>query len=234
MKKIIYDEDGLTLIELLGTIVILSIVLLLFSSLLSSMVSTAKNQRLYLKLQNMSNQIASRSNSISRIPNIYSQAGYRGLLIGDTTWNISPVVKVSKKIGTDTYEELSPESPGQSAVWINDILDSTTTKEYSLQEEHLKIKMIQEINPENTAYYKVNDIELPNYRDTFTIQTKVTLIFYKEDIIFDNYYDQVTGTWNFKDLFNKEKNQIVYSDNFHFEYRDDEKAQGGVPGNGRW
>jgi hypothetical protein len=234
MKKIIYDEEGLSLMELLGTIVILSIVLLLFSNLLNTLVLTAKNQKLHLKLQNISNQITSQGNSISRISNIYSQAGYRGLLIGDTTWNISPVMKVSQKIGIDTYAELSPESPGQSAVWINDILDSTTLKEYSLQEEDLKIKIIQEINPENTAYYKINDIELPNYRDVFTIQTKVTLIFYKEDINFDNYYDHVTGTWNFEELFNKEKNQIVYSDNFHFEYRDDEKAKGGVPGNGHW
>lgn len=234
IKKIIYDEEGLTLIEVLGTIVILSIVLLLFSNLLSTLVLTTKNQKLLLKLQNISNQIASQSNSISRIPNIYSQAGYRGLLIGDTTWNISPVVKVSQKIGADTYAELSPESPGQLAVWVNDILDSTTLKQYSLQEEHLKIKIIQEINPENAAYYKINDIALPNYRDSFTIQTKITLIFYKGDIIFDSYYNQATGTWDFEGLFNKEKNQIVYLDNFHFEYRDDEKARGGVPGNGHW
>ncbi|WP_086348143.1 hypothetical protein [Candidatus Enterococcus clewellii] len=229
MKKLLNNERGLSLVELLGAIILFGLASLLFGGVLFSIAKTSEVQGQQVAIQQTANGMVAQMESISTIENIYEKAGYRGKF-NSSNWVDAHIVKA---LSEDRLAEIQPLAQGQNPLYLSDILDTTNQRAqgYQVKDKTIKIKLIQQKN-ENEQTKTI--YATPNYRDTFSIQTSGVILFYKKDIAFDGYYTSETGLWAIEELLQENEDSIVYSRKFVLTYRDDEKASGEVPGNGRW
>lgn len=228
MKTRLADEQGVSLVELLGAIVIFSAFVAIFSSTLYLIIEASARQGRIATLQGMANEIVTQAQQIAKIDGIYEYAGYLGKY-DSLLFHEEHIVKVMPEgtLGAGITDE------GTSRMIVTDIADTSNIRGrlYDTKDSEINLKIIQQKN-ENEA--TLTHHYTPNYRDTFSIQTKVLILFYKETIDFQDYYDDTTGWWRLEDLLDDHQKQTVYKREFTLSYRDDEKARGGVPGNGRW
>ncbi|WP_321383599.1 type II secretion system protein [uncultured Enterococcus sp.] len=229
MRKLIRDERGLSLMELIGAIILFGLASLLFGGVLFSIAKASEIQGQQVNLQQTANGMIAQMESISKIENIYEEAGYRGKF-NSSNWTDSHIIK---SLSEEKLTELQPLSQGENPLYLSDILDTTNKRamSYQVKNKQIRIKLIQQKNENestNTIY------ATPNYRDTFSIQTSGIILFYEGDISFADYYESSTGLWAIEELLKQNEAEIVYSRRFVLTYRDDEKASGEVPGNGRW
>lgn len=228
MNKLIKNEQGLTLIELIGATVVFGLAFLLFSGILFSISKTSTVQGQQVEIQQIANSMVAQMESISKIDGIYEEAGYLGKF-ESKSWSTKHIIKSLDK---NNLVELLPLAQGENPIYVSDILDTLNNRaeSYQIKDSEVKVKLIQQKNENevtNTIY------STPNYRDTFSIQVSGAILFYKEEIDFSRYYDTATGLWQIEKLLEEEQT-IVYSRKFVLTYRDDQKANGEVPGNGRW
>ncbi|MBL1229156.1 type II secretion system protein [Enterococcus sp. BWB1-3] len=228
MRKLLQDENGLSMFELIGAITIFGLASFLFSAILFSIFRASVLQGQQLELQQTANNLVAQMEGISKIENIYKDAGYRGKFNSD--WSEAHIVKI---LAADKMSELLSIDQGDNPLYISDILDTSNQRasSYHVKDQNIKIKLIQQKN-ENEVTKTI--YATPNYRDTFSIQTSGVILFYKEEIEFSDYYDSSAGLWALEQLLAENEASIVYSRKFVLTYRDDEKASGEVPGNGRW
>lgn len=228
MKTRLADEQGVSLVELLGAIVIFSTFVAIFSSTLYIIIQASVRQGRIAAFQGMANEIVAQVQQIAKIDGIYEYAGYLGKY-DSLLFHEEHIVKVMPEgaISAGITDEGSPR------MIVTDIADTSNIRGrlYDTKDHEIKLKIIQQKN-ENEA--TLTQHYTPNYRDTFSIQSKVLILFYKETIHFQDYYDDTTGWWQLEDLLDDHQEQTVYQREFTVTYRDDEKARGGVPGNGRW
>ncbi|MDR0922383.1 MAG: type II secretion system protein [Lactobacillales bacterium] len=245
MRDFIEDEQGVTLVELLGTVAIMGVVLVLFSSVLYLISKANEKQMMKVEMQQIANRMYLQMEKISRTPNIVEKAGYLGKYAGGdgatdvTPWNEAFIVKVNKESdkgsGGKIFSELHLNDEGSNEIALTDITDTSNNacKSYSFKrDKNMKIKVIQQKNKNevtNTNY------ETPNYRDIFTVQNSVFILFYKESINFGqaDYYDSA-GAMDIGKLKQENQDKIKYIRKFELTYRDESKSEGGVPGDGRW
>ncbi|MGL4696658.1 PulJ/GspJ family protein [Enterococcus larvae] len=229
MRKLIKDERGLSLMELIGAIILFGLASLLFGGVLFSIAKASEVQGQQVALQQTANGMVAQMESISRIENIYENAGYRGKF-NSSNWTDTHIIKT---LSEDKLSEIQPLAQGENPLYISDILDTTNKRSssYQVKNKNVKIKLIQQKN-ENEATNTI--YATPNYRDTFSIQISGIILFYEDEITFADYYDSSSGLWEIEELLQQNEAMIVYSRRFVLTYRDDEKASGEVPGNGRW
>ncbi|QIL45811.1 type II secretion system protein [Vagococcus coleopterorum] len=231
MNKFLKDERGVSLIELIGVTVLLGVMSILISGIFFTTVKTTDIQGEKVQIQQAANNMFAQMESISKIKNIYKDAGYLGKFTG-VDWHKAHIIKpLAEDAATGEWLAMKDEEQGTNKIAItniNDTLNKTKTT-YQIKNPKIKIKILQQKNENevtNTQY------KTPNYRDTFSIQTTVMVLFYKDDINFSEYYEAESGTWEFDKL--SKLTNTVYSRKSVMYYRDDDKAKGDVPGDGRW
>lgn len=229
---VLKDEQGLTLIELLGALTIFGIVSILLSSILFNIAKASSTQGRQVEIQQTANNMVVQIEDISKLEGIYAKAGYYGKFQDATSWNTSHIVKV---LDGDSEEasEIGVFAQGENTLFLTDINDNLNKKviSYRIQDTNIKIKVLQQKN-ENSQTKTIYGT--PNYRDLFSIQTTGVILFYQHTIDFSKYYDSDVGVWQTDKLLGEEQNKIIGSRKFVVNYRDDQKAKGEVPGNGRW
>lgn len=229
---VVKDERGLTLIEILGALVIFGLVAGLLSSVLFSISKAATVQGQQVEFQQTANMMIAQIEKISKTSELYQDANYLGKFVHPDKWKETHIVKIVEGEANSSPENL-PSRPGVNPIYITDINDAQNLKvdSYHIKESKIKIKVLQQKN-ENDERKTVYGTA--NYRDTFTIQTSGIILFYQEAINFSDYYDPLASVWDMEKLLEDNKSNIRYSRKFVSNYRDDQKAKGGVPGNGRW
>ncbi|MBP1042802.1 type II secretion system protein [Vagococcus sp. BWB3-3] len=229
--KILKDERGLSLIELLGALAIFGLVAILLSSVLFSISKASTVQGQQVEFQQTANLMVSQIESISKTPGIYQDAQYYGKFTAPDKWKDIHIVKTGADASNPSADD--KYASGANKIYVTDINDNDNTKAdtYQIKEAGIKIKVLQQKNEndERKTHYGTG-----NYRDSFSIQTSGIVLFYKEEIEFSKYYDKSTGTWQLEKLLAENSNKVKYSRKFVYSYRDDQKAKGDVPGNGRW
>lgn len=234
MQRIVEDERGLSLIEVLSVLTISGVVFALISGLFLSITKTTSIQGGKVEMQQTANGILAQVERISNISGIYEQAGYLGKFVGSSgtnAWNDAHIVKLLQEDETGDWLETSRTDQGLNRIAVTDITDTLNqSKEiFQIKNSETKIKILQQKN-ENELTKTI--YTTPNYRDTFSIQTTVMVLFYNEEIDFSDYYDAITGFWDYSGI--KELPNVLYSRESVFNYRDDAKSKGEIPGNGRW
>ncbi|MTD42410.1 hypothetical protein GIX45_28045 [Erwinia sp. CPCC 100877] len=240
MKKILKDEQGVTLVELIATLAVFLVVLFFFGMIMSSLSKGYAMQKQQVEFQQMANDMVANMTKIVNKKGIYEKAGYLGKfktdsLAGKSSWQAEQVIVVFDPERSD-LKTFDWTEAGKNKISITDVLDAEKVngRIYQLPKQDYKIKIFQQKNKNETLK---TQFEAPNYRDTFTIQSSVTILFYKGDIDFNKYVEiggesiNLSGTDGIE---NKEAEKILYIRKAELTYRDEKKAKGEIPGEGRW
>lgn len=192
MKELIRDEDGVTLVELLAGLALLSLILIPLGSVLSISAKSVKIQREQAEIQSVANLMTAQMIDISQRKNIYRNIGYEDY--GSSEWDKNHLLKIRNN-GSETI----------------DITDANDTgfnrkKSYRVPSPDVTIHVDQKKNKNDQRKTNQN---LYNARDTFTIQETVTIYFEK-------------------------RGKEVYRQEIELDFRDENKAQGKVGGDGWW
>jgi hypothetical protein len=240
MKNILKDEQGVTLVELIATLAVFLVVLFFFGMIMSSLSKGYAIQSRQVKLQQMANDMVVQMIGIVNKEGIYEKAGYLGKfktdsVTGKSSWQTDQVVVVFDPDRSD-LKTFDWTEPGTNKIAITDILDASKSngKIYRLPNHKSKVKIFQHKNKNESLK---TQFESPNYRDTFTIQNSVTILFYEGDIDFNKYVEADGETINLSGangIEEKEAKKILYIRNAELTYRDEKKAKGEIPGEGRW
>ncbi|MGX7420622.1 pilus assembly FimT family protein [Carnobacterium gallinarum] len=230
MQRKLKEERGVTLVELITILALLGIVFSLSGGLFYSIAKTSSIQKQMVEIQQTANGIVSEIESISKIPGLYEEAGYIGKYVGKE-WEETHIIKPLKFDEAGDPVEMTVTDEGENRIALTDITDTLNQSKqvFQLNNPEIKIKIMQEKN-ENELTKTI--YSTPNYRDTFSIQTTVMVLFYRDKIDFSKYHDDRTGGWSFDEL--KALSNVVYSRETVVQYRDNAKAKGDIPGNGRW
>jgi len=227
--KKIKNENGTSLIELLGVLVISGILFSLIITIFSTITKVSSIQTQQVEMQIVANNIVYKLEKISRIEDIYSNAGYFGKFVGN--WEENQINKVLKKSSTDEWIEIKKNDQGDNLIALTDINDSLYERLelFKIKDSNIKIKILQQKNKNDITktIYK-----MPNYRDSFSIQTSFAIIFYENEFDFQFYYNSQTNSWDYEGM--KNDRNLRYIREGELSYRDDAKAKGELPGNGRW
>ncbi|EGO6609425.1 type II secretion system protein [Enterococcus faecalis] len=227
--KLFKDETGVSLLEVMVTIVLLVFFLSLTIGLFQSIAKTSAVQGEKVEIQQQANNMVEKIRSISNTPRIYEQAGYMGKYVGEE-WQNTQIVKVLRPDEGIGWTEAGITEAGTNTIGLTAITDTMNsfTEVFSIDNPDIKIKILQEKNEndETKTVYSTS-----NYRDTFSIQSTSKILFYKNEINFANYYNKSTGKWDEELL---SHSNIVYFREMTVQYRDDAKSKGDIPGNGRW
>lgn len=229
--RLINDERGLSLIEVLGAMVIFGLVAILLSSVLFSISKASTIQGQQVEFQQTANLMVAKIEKISRTPEVYKEANYFGKFSGGS-WKETHIIKITEGNVTESLVN-KPSDEGVNPIFLTDINDNSNQKSdsYYVKDRNVKIKVLLQKNENDN---RKTTYGTTSYRDTFTIQTSGIILFYQESIDFTPYYDSATGVWDMEKLLADSKKKIHYSRKFVCSYRDDEKAKGDTPGNGRW
>lgn len=229
--RLLKDERGLSLIEVLGALAIFGLVAILLSSVLFSISKASTIQGQQVEFQQTANMMIAKIEKISRTPEVYEDANYFGKFNGKISWKETHIIRLTKDNQTDS-EVNKPFEDGVNPIYLTDINDNANQKSdsFEIKDKTIKIKVLLQKN-ENDQ--RKTSYGTSNYRDTFTIQTSGIILFYQESINFTPYYTS-NGVWDLEKLVTDNKAKIRYSRQFVCSYRDDQKAKGEAPGNGRW
>ncbi|WP_207695390.1 hypothetical protein DOK67_0001767 [Enterococcus sp. DIV0212c] len=242
MSRILKDEDGLTLIEMIATLAIFSIVILFFGAIIGSIGKAFSIQGQKVEFQQTANDIVAQINQLSKKKGLYEKAGYLGKFpttaSSGNPWQTDQIISVFDSEATN-QKPIDLTEQGKNKIGLTDILDATKdsgknseARFYRLKNQEYKIKIFQQKNKNESLK---TQFKTPNYRDTFTIQTSVTILFYKGTIDFNRYVKNGEINLSGKDgVEEKEAAAILYSRKAEFTYRDELKAKGEIPGEGRW
>lgn len=182
------DEEGVTLVELLAGLALLSLILIPLSSALSISSKSVKIQREQAEIQGVVNLMTAQMLEISQKKGLYEKAGY------DPHGDDNDMILVDHN--------------GERSIDLTDVSDPEfkRKKSYQVASPDVLIYVDQQKNKNNQR--KTNQ-GLGNARDTFTIQETVTVRFEK-------------------------RGKELYRQEIELDYRDENKAQGKVGGNGWW
>lgn len=162
MKEIIDNEEGVTLVELLAGLALLSLILIPLGSVLSVSAKSVKIQREQAEIQSTANLMTAQMIDISQRKGLYTKAGYEDL--GTIDWSKDHIILVNHN--------------GEETIELTDALDPSfkRKKTYKVASPDITIHVDQKKNKNDER--KTNQ-HLYNARDTFTIQDTVTLRFEK-------------------------------------------------------
>lgn len=240
MKKLLKDEKGLSLVEMIATLAIFSIVILFFGMIINSLGKAFTIQGQQVEFQQIANDMIVQMNGIMNKKGLYEKAGYLGKFTtngttGKSSWLDQQVITVFDPERAD-LKSIDWIDAGKNRIGVTDVLDAEKSagKTYQLKNKDYKIKVFQKKNKNESLK---TQFETPNYRDTFTIQTSVTILFYKDQIDFSDYLEaggediNLSGAQGIEE---KEAAKILYVRKAELTYRDEMKARGEIPGEGRW
>lgn len=162
MKSIIKDEEGVTLVELIAALALLSLLLIPLGSVLSTSAKSLKIQKEQADIQRVANIMVAQMTAISEKEQIAGAAGY--INQGTNEW--------------DKEHFLLIRHNGQEMIEVTDRLDPNfkRKKQYQVTSPDVTIHVEQEKN--KNAQRQTNQL-LKNQRDTFTVQETVTIRFEK-------------------------------------------------------
>lgn len=234
MMTVIQNEEGLSLIEVLGALAIFGLVATLLSSVLFSISKASTIQGQQVEYQQTANLMIAQIEKINRNSDIYTEANYFGKFNPNVNWKETHIIKLTDG-DTSKAQTNAPSKDGLNPIFLTDINDNSNLKaeSYQIKDRAVKIKVLLQKN-EHEA--RKTSYGTSSYRDTFTIQTSGIILFYKGSINFTPFYDSDSGVWDMENLLTatSTKDKIQYSRKFVSSYRDDQKAKGDTPGNGRW
>ncbi|MBO0475889.1 hypothetical protein DOK76_02325 [Vagococcus sp. DIV0080] len=163
MKRIISNEEGITLVELVAGLALLGLILIPLGTLLSFAGDSVKLQREQADIQSTANLMVAQMIAISQKEGLYEQAGYSDY--GTPAWEQKHIVKVN--------------GSGTNKVEVTDILDKDNQRKKTYQIKNPKVS-IHVDQKKNIHDNRKNNQLLSNSRDTFTIQESVEITFKKE------------------------------------------------------
>lgn len=192
MKQLIKDEEGVTLVELLAGLALLSLILIPLGTVLATTSKSAKIQKEQIEIQSTVNLMVAQMIDISQRKGVYKDIGYAKE--GSSEWTQNHLIKVRNN--------------GTKSIDITDANDTSfkRKKTYSVASPDIDIFIDQKKNKNDKR--KTNQL-LYNARDTFTIQETVTVRF-------------------------ERRGQEVYRQEVELDFRDEEKAEGEIGGDGWW
>lgn len=162
MKSIIKDEEGVTLVELIAALALLSLLLIPLGSVLSTSAKSLKIQKEQADIQRVVNTMVAQMTAISEKEQIAGAAGY--INQGTNEWDKEHLLLIRHN--------------GQEMIEVTDRLDPNfkRKKQYQVTSPDVTIHVEQEKN--KNAQRQTNQL-LKNQRDTFTVQETVTIRFEK-------------------------------------------------------
>lgn len=162
MKQVINNEDGVSLVELVAGVALLSLILIPLSLMVSVSSKSASIQKEKADIQQLTNLMVAQLIDISERPDLYQRAGYSDKETID--WDKNHIIQV--------------DGNGSRKVQITDILDTKKerAKTYEINQKDVSIHIEQEKNKHAKRRTKQY---LANSRDSFTIQETVVIRFEK-------------------------------------------------------
>ena len=97
--------------------------------------------------------------------------------------------------------------------------------------EKIKLKVYLVKNKHENQVLKQGET---NFRDSFSIQSTVYVVFYKGLINWSTYIPEENAPMKLAEVKKDMSDEIVYTRVFDVTYRDDAKSAGEVAGNGKW
>lgn len=251
------DETGITLTEVLAVIVLLSIVTTLLTTVASHMFTVRNLQETKIKAQRIANRLYADLNMISNesLVNVkrggvksdehsLGESGKYRTVSGGTVWS-DPLRKMVDILDPKTivgenslpydpslpYLGLSYYDNGLTEMFVVSKTDRTKAITYKTPAKDILLKVYLVKNKQEDQVLKQGE---SNYRDSFSVQTTVYVVFYKAYINWRNYISAENEPMKLDEVKRDNGKNIVYSRVFDISYRDDAKSAGEVAGNGRW
>lgn len=148
MSKILKNEDGLTLIEMIATLAIFSIVILFFGAVIGSIGKAFSIQGEKIEFQQTANDIVVQINQLSKIEGLYEKAGYLGKFPATTSsenpWQTNQIISVFDSEAAN-QKPIALSEQGKNKIGLTDIVDATkdSGKNSNARFYQLKIKTIK-------------------------------------------------------------------------------------------
>lgn len=256
MMAYLQDETGITLTEVLAVIVLLALVTTLLTAVASQMFTVRNVQETKIKVQRIANSLVADFNTLSNETVVNAKSSsktadadtlgesgkyryFSGFHGNEPLWN-AHYKKLAWVVDPTLFVAGGPQDSGiymQSAadngiekVVIARPRDESVVNTYQTP-KGIKLKIHQVKNKHEDQVLKQGE---SNYRDSFSVQTTVYIVFYKGYINWRNYISDNNAPMRLDEAKRDNSTEIVYSRVFDVSYRDDAKSAGEVAGNGRW
>ena len=233
------DETGITLTELLAVILLIAIVTTLVITMASHIFTIRNIQAYKVKTQDIANSLYNELNTYSNQTLVNQKTATDGAdaqSLGESgkyrdSGGSCTVKKIVKLVDADTAQVLDAKSPGVNHLKLVTYAGNQDLNFYQTPSEKIKMKVHFVKNKYDTQVLKRGE---NNYRDSFSVDTKVYVVFYKGEINWTTYISDENAPMSIESLKDDKGSDIIYTRVFEITYRDDAKSAGEVAGNGRW
>lgn len=235
MMKDLKDETGITLTELLAVIILVAMVTTLVATMASHVFTIRNIQEYKVKTQTIANSLYNELNTYSNELLInQKQAG--GITdtqsLGESgkyrrnDWEDKQIVQL---LDGSNDQPLTFDSDGVEKLKLVTHEGTRVLSTYQTPSTKIKMKVHFVKNKHEKQVLKQGET---NYRDSFSVDTTVYIVFYKGTINWTAYIPGKNKPMEMDDV--KKDKDTIYTRVFDITYRDDAKSAGEVAGNGRW
>ncbi|MCJ1977234.1 hypothetical protein [Pseudolactococcus paracarnosus] len=234
------DESGITLTELLAVIILLTVITTLLTTAAGRVFAIRNSQETKIKCQVVANRLYTDLNTVSNesLVNVKSSSMKSDAqALGESGkysrggWADNQMVKLLDASVISSPIPLTYLSPGVEQLKLVRQKDSSEVNCYQTPTEQIKLKVYLVKNKHENQVLKQGEA---NFRDSFSIQSTVYVVFYKGTINWSNYIPEENAPMEIADVKKDMSDKIVYARVFDVTYRDDAKSAGEVAGNGKW
>lgn len=231
------DETGITLTELLAVIILLTIVTTLVTTMASHVFTIRNVQEYKVKTQAIANSLYNELNTYSNslLVNQKQTGGVTDTQsLGEsgkyrsTAWEDKKIVQL---VDGSNNQVLTFDSDGVEKLKLVTHKDNRELSRYQTPAKNIKMKVHFVKNKHEAEVLKRGE---NNFRDSFSIDTTVYVVFYKGDIDWTVYIPGKNKPMKIDEVKKDRDTNIIYTRVFDITYRDDAKSAGEVAGNGRW
>ncbi|MCJ1979729.1 pilus assembly FimT family protein [Lactococcus carnosus] len=240
MMTYLTDESGITLTELLAVIILLTVIMTVLTAAAGRVFTIRNSQETKIKCQVVANRLYADLNSLSNesLVNVKSSnMASDAQALGESGkysrggWADNQMVKLLDGSVITNPKTLTYLSPGVEQLKLLRQKDNSEVNTYQTPTEKIKLKVYLVKNKHENQVLKQGET---NFRDSFSIQSTVYVVFYKGLINWSTYIPEENAPMKLAEVKKDMSDEIVYTRVFDVTYRDDAKSAGEVAGNGKW
>lgn len=221
------NEKGLSIIEVLTALSILSFVMVLMGGIFLQIQERHRQKSEEVNFIAVGNQVFTYVQALVKEQN---QSAIDSSIYLKDNWQSIPwksnAFFLEKDAATDRVIAITDQGTS-NFYFVTEEMLAKKKGSVRLRNKEYKIKLIKQLaknNQTKTLYYTRSD------RMTYTMEQYVMVLIYKKEIPFENYYNATTGEWDIEGL--KKRGEISYVREFTLDYRDQERARGALPQEG--